>query len=92
MAFWSKLFSSSPSSSPKELDTPDKTLEYKGFLISAAPYKNNGQWQLAGTVSKDGKTHKFVRADVFTDTSDASNFALVKGQVIVDQLGEDMFR
>ena len=91
MAFWNKLFSSSSSSSKAE-EKPDKTLEYKGYLIAAAPYKNGGQWQLAGTVSKDGKNHKFVRADLFADKAEASSFALVKGQLIVDQLGEDMFR
>ncbi len=89
MAFWNKLFSSS---SPKAAEDPAKTLEHKGYLITAAPYKSGGQWQLAGTVSKDGKTHKFVRADIFADRNEAASFALVKGQLIVDQLGEDMFR
>jgi hypothetical protein len=68
-----------------------KTLEYKGFLISAEPYKDGGQYQLAGTISKDGKSHRFVRADKFTDASEAADFALAKGQLIVDQQGTRMF-
>jgi hypothetical protein len=68
-----------------------KTLEYKVFLISAEPYKDGGQYQLAGVISKDGKSHRFVRADKFTDSGEAADFALAKGQLIVDQQGDRMF-
>ncbi len=68
-----------------------KTLEYKGFLITAAPYKEGGQYQLAGMISKDGKLHRFVRADKFSDSEEAAEFAIAKGQLIVDQQGERMF-
>jgi hypothetical protein len=68
-----------------------KTLEYKGFLISAEPYKDRGQYQLAGVISKDGKSHRFVRADKFTDAGEAADFALSKGQLIIDQQGERIF-
>jgi hypothetical protein len=68
-----------------------KTLEYKGFLITAEPYKDGGQYQLAGVITKDGKTHRFIRADKFTDANEAADIALSKGQLIVDQQGERMF-
>jgi hypothetical protein len=68
-----------------------KTLEYKGFLISAEPYKDGGQYQLAGVISKDGKSYRFVRADKFTDAGEAAEFALAKGQLIIDQQGERIF-
>ena len=68
-----------------------KTLEYKGFLISAEPYKDGGQYQLAGVISKDGKSHRFVRADKFTDAGEAADFALSKGQLIIDQQGDKVF-
>ncbi len=68
-----------------------KTLEYKGFLISAEPYKDGGQYQLAGVISKDGKSHRFVRADKFTDAGEAADFALAKGQLIIDQQGLKIF-
>ncbi len=69
-----------------------KTLEYKGFLISAEPYKDGGQYQLAGVISKDGKQHRFVRADKFTDAEEAADFALSKGQLIIDQQGDGLFK
>lgn len=68
-----------------------KTLEYKGFVISAEPYKDGGQYQLAGVISKDGKVHRFIRADKFTSSEEAADIALSKGQLIVDQMGEKMF-
>ena len=87
MGFWSHLFSSR-----KTTEEPSKSLEYKGYIITAAPFKVLGGWQLAGQVSKDGKVHKFVRADQFSDCDEACTFALSKGQLIVDQLGETMFK
>ena len=87
MAFWSKWFSSSETEAK-----PVKSLEYKGFMIEAAPYKDGGQWQLAGVISKDGKSHRFVRADKFSDRDEAADIAMSKGQLIVDQLGEGMFK
>ncbi len=70
---------------------PAKTLAYNGYTINATPYKEGGQYQLAGEISKDGKTHKFVRADKFNDVNEAAEFAIAKGQLIVDQQGERMF-
>jgi hypothetical protein len=87
MAFWSKWFSSSP-----ESNSPAKAMEYKGFQIEAVPYKDGGQWQLAGLITKDGKSHRFVRADKFSDKDEAADIAMSKGQLIVDQLGEGMFK
>jgi hypothetical protein len=87
MAFWSTWFASST-----ESQKPAKSLEYKGFVIEAAPYKEGGQWQLAGVVTKDGKSHRFVRADKFSDRDEAADIAISKGQLIVDQLGEAMFK
>ena len=87
MSLWNKLFGSS-----KTVDTPSKSLEYKGYLIEAKPFKEAGQWQLAGQISKAGQIHKFVRADRFSDVTEAADIALAKGQLLVDQLGEGMFK
>ena len=87
MAFWDKWFSSSPVE-----EKPAKSLEYKGFVIEATPYKDGREYQLAGVISKDGKSHKFIRADKFSDKETAADIALSKGQLIVDQLGEGMFK
>jgi hypothetical protein len=74
-----------------EAPLPAKTLDYKGYIINAVPYKDGGQYQLAGEISKDGKMHRFIRADKFTDANEAADFALAKGQLIVDQQGDRMF-
>ena len=86
MGLFSKLFGGS-TAAPAAL----KTLEHKGFVISAKPYKVTGGWQLAGEISKGEKLHKFVRADQFTTAEEAEEFTFRKGQLIVDQLGDGMF-
>jgi hypothetical protein len=68
-----------------------KTLEYKGFTITAEPYKEGGQYQLAGVITKNGKAYRFVRADRFSDAGEAADIALSKGQLIVDEQGDRMF-
>ena len=91
MAIWDKWFKSVATD-----DTPVKTIEYKDFTIAALPYKDGGQYQLAGRITKqiDGeiKTYSFVRADKFTDIETASDIALSKGQLIIDQMGEGIFK
>ena len=77
-------------------DKPVRTLEYKGFAIAATPYKEGGQWQTCGTVTKtiggEVKEHRFVRADRFSDEDAAAEHAILKGQQIVDQLGAYLFK
>ncbi len=87
MAFWSKWFSS-----PVEDSKPTKSLTYKGYLIEATPMRSGGEFQLAGVISKDGKHHHFIRADKFGHQDTAADIALAKGQLIVDQIGEAMFK
>jgi hypothetical protein len=87
MAFWSKWFGTSEAAADKALQSE----EYKGFVIEAVPFKEGGQWQLAGFVRKDGKEHRFVRADKFTDKDECAAIAISKGKLIVDQQGERVF-
>ncbi|PBB25107.1 hypothetical protein CK228_21605 [Mesorhizobium sp. WSM4312] len=74
---------------------PAKQVEHKGFLISATPYKNDGQYQTCGIVSKeiDGvvKEHKFIRADRFAGLDDAVDISIKKGIQLVDEQGERIF-
>lgn len=73
-----------------------KEAEHKGFIIRATPYKDGGQFQTAGTISKeiDGqmKEYKFVRADRFSTLDEAADLSLSKGRQIVDEQGERMFK
>ena len=91
MSWLKKLFGGSA-----EKSGPAKTLEYKGFTIEAQPYLDGGQYQLAGRITKqiggEVKTYSFVRADKFTDLETAADIALSKGQLIIDQMGEGIFK
>lgn len=94
MSFLKKLFGggSSGDSAPA---SPKRQLEYNGFVIAATPYKEGGQWQTCGMVTKtvngEMKEHRFIRADRFSDEDAAADHAILKGQQIVDQLGERVF-
>jgi hypothetical protein len=94
MSFFKKLFGGGgrAPAAPKSV----KSVEYKGFTIEARPYKEGGQFQLAGMISKevDGvrKEHSYVRADRFTSIDEAAEIALVKGRQIIDEQGENIFR
>jgi hypothetical protein len=94
MSFLKKLFGGGGSA-----ETPSKALkvvDYKGFTIKATPYQEAGQYQTCGVVSRevDGaiKEHRFIRADRFSDEDSAADHAILKGQQMVDQVGEAMFR
>ena len=77
---------------PKKAVEP---VEYKGFIIRAAPYKNDGQYQTAGTIEREIdsvlKQHRFIRADAFGSYDEAVTFTLGKARQIVDLQGERMF-
>ena len=49
MSFWSALFGGGTKAAAKVADP----VEYKGYVIRAAPYKNNGHYQTAGTIERD---------------------------------------
>jgi hypothetical protein len=92
MSFWSALFGRRPAA---ETATAAEPVEYKGFIIRAAPYKNNGAYQTAGSITRevDGvrKEHRFVRADTYASYEDAVSFTLNKARQIIDLQGERMF-
>jgi hypothetical protein len=93
MSFLKRLFGGG--SDEAVSSKPAKQIEHKGFTIAATPYKNDGQYQTCGVVSKeiDGvlKEHRFVRADRFAALDDAVDVSLRKGQQIVDEQGERIF-
>jgi hypothetical protein len=93
MSFLKRLFGGGAESEAKaEASEP---LEYKGYSIRATPFKEGGQYQCCGVVSRevDGATkqHRFIRADKFNSLEDAFAVTLRKGQQIVDEQGDHMF-
>ena len=92
MSFLKKLFGlggGSPASSAA------KTLAHGDFIITAAPYKEQGQYQLCGVITKidagKGKEHRFVRADRFASYDEAVEMTLMKGRQIIDEQGGRLF-
>ncbi len=70
-------------------------VEYKGFVIRAAPYQNDGHYQTAGTIEREiggvRKEHRFIRADAYAGYDDAVTFTLAKARQIVDLQGDKIF-
>lgn len=96
MSFLKRLFGGGGGSGEGAGSTaPAKQIEHKGFMIAATPYKNDGQYQTCGVVSKEIggvlKEHRFVRADRFASLDDAVDVSLRKGQQIIDEQGERIF-
>ena len=92
MSFLSALFGGRSAAGGEK---PAEPVEYKGFIIRAAPYKNNGGYQTAGTIEREiggvRKQHRFIRADSYASYDDAVSFTLNKARQIVDLQGERMF-
>lgn len=72
-----------------------KEVEHKGFRVHATPFKQDGQYQTSGVVSKeiDGvtKEHRFVRADRFAGLDDAVDVSIRKGIQLIDEQGDRLF-
>ena len=96
MSFFSALFGRRGAGAPAETARVSAPVEYKGFIIRAAPYKNNGHYQTAGIIERefDGmhQKHRFVRADAYATYEDAVTFTINKARQIIDLQGERIFR
>jgi hypothetical protein len=98
MSFFKSLFGGSaagPETTAKVAAKAAAPVEYKGYVICAAPFKNNGQYQTAGTIAReiDGvrKEHRFIRADAYASYDDAVSFTENKARQIVDLQGDKIF-
>ena len=95
MSFWSGLFGGGGAKAANKDAKASDPVEYKGYLIVAAPYKNNGHYQTAGTIAREiggvRKEHRFIRADAYATYDDAVTFTVNKARQIVDLQGERMF-
>lgn len=96
MSFLKKLFGAGKAQEGAANDAHrSEPQEYKGFAIVATPYKEGGQYQLCGVISKqiDGaaREHRFIRADRFPGLDDAVEMTFLKARQIIDQQGEQLF-
>jgi hypothetical protein len=82
------LFSSSPVSEYQVI--------YKDFIIKPKPKKIKGSYTTEGIISKEisgsffEKT--FIRTDTFSKKEDAAELAERKAKIIIDELGEGIFK
>ena len=95
MSFFKSLFGGGKSAASHAPTVPVLSVEHEGYLIEAMPFLEGGQYQIAGTISKEVggelKVHKFVRADRAPALDDAAEMSIRKGKQIVEQVGERMF-
>jgi hypothetical protein len=74
---------------------PAAAVEYNGYRIRPAPFKNNGGYQTAGSIEKDSadgvREHRFIRADAYPSREDAINFTISKAKQIIDLQGDRIF-
>jgi hypothetical protein len=91
MSFWSALFGGGAAKAEKVADP----VEYKGYVIRATPFKNNGHYQTSGIIEREiggvKKEHRFIRADAYAGYDDAVTFSINKARQIIDLQGERMF-
>lgn len=97
MSFLKRLFGGGSSEAQEPGSAaPAKKVEHNGFTIAATPYKEGGQYQTCGVVSKEiggvVKEHRFIRADRFAGLDDAVEVSIKKGMQLVDEQGEQIFR
>jgi hypothetical protein len=95
MSFLKRLFGGGEKAVDASAPAVAGKVEHKGFLVSATPYKADGQYLTCGIVSKEiggvMKEHRFIRADRFASLDDAVEVSLKKGQQLVDEQGERIF-
>ena len=88
-AAWSSL------TGPGSGEPPAAAVEYKGYRIRPAPYRNGSAYQTAGAIEKDTpeglKTHAFVRADTHARHEDAVAFTIGKAKQLIDMQGDQLF-
>jgi len=92
MSFLKSLFGLGGGTDQSSSAAVGKEIEHKGFVIRATPFKDGGQFQTSGVITKevDGvvKEHKFIRADRFASLDEAADFSIAKGRQIVDEQGD----
>ena len=89
------LFARLRGGDPAAAEAPSEAVEYKGYRIRPAPFRDGSQFQTAGTIEKDTaagpRAHRFVRAEKHPTRDDAVEFSLMKAKQIIDQQGDRLF-
>jgi hypothetical protein len=96
MSFLKRLFGGGPKSGTAGApEQAGDAVEHNGFLIRATPFREEGQFQTCGVISREiagaVREHRFIRAERFASAEEAAAHALRKGRQLVDEQGERMF-
>jgi hypothetical protein len=71
-------------------------VEYNGFRVAATPISEGSQFRVSGCIEKgEGdsvQSHTFVRSDLIPSRQEAEQFSLMKGKLMIDQLGDSVFK
>lgn len=89
MSIFSKLFGGG--SKPKA-----EPILHDGYRIFPEPAQGQGGFQVRARIEKDidgeTKTHQMIRADKCQSAEEASDTALFKAKMLIDQQGDNIFR
>lgn len=96
MSFLKRIFGGGSKASHEPAErTVGEAVEHEGFLIRATPFKEQGQFQTCGVITKEingvMKEHRFIRADRFTSEDAAAEQAVRKACQLIDEQGERIF-
>ncbi|ORE93972.1 HlyU family transcriptional regulator [Aurantimonas sp. 22II-16-19i] len=95
MSFLKKLFGGSKGAPAAAGPQVTETLDHAGFTIKATPMQEGGQFRLAALIEKEVggtvRTHRMIRADMFSSREEATQFALRKARQVIDEQGEALF-
>lgn len=87
-----KKFLSGGESAPEKAE---ESIEYKGFMITPAPMKDDGQFRVAATITQGEadaqKVHNFIRSDLIASRDECINVTIRKAKLTIDQLGDNIF-
>ena len=90
MSLFKKLFGISPA-----VVEPDPVIEFEGYLITATPMEEGGQFRLCGEISRvideETKTHRLIRADMFPSRDSAVEATYRKAKQVIGEQGERIF-
>jgi len=94
MSFFKKLFGGGDKTGAEPVIKGGE-IDYNGYTIRATPFKEAGQYQSCGVISKqmagELREHRFVRADRFSSLDDTVAMIHTKGRQIIDEQGDGIF-
>ena len=94
MSLLSKLFGDGKSTD--KASSAAKPEIYEGFSIYAEPASEGGGYRIGARIEKDIggelKSHMMIRADTFGSPEAASKASIEKARLMIDQMGDGVFR